>query len=180
MIAGTFWKHLGSGLIGSSFERQRNEGDSRIKATIVDIWRARNGVIDRLNHACLIDSNLSLDVVQLRRHVPVMFDMPTQLIDYLCTLEAVDPSRNIARAYRIRCNRDLFGHTIVELSWGRIGRRAAGLVVSFANEEAARRFIQRTLAKLATAPRRLGVAYCRVNALALPVSILPAAANEGR
>jgi len=107
-----------------------------------------------------------------------MFEMPTQLIDYRCALEAVDRNRNIARAYRIEARRDLFGHTIVELRWGRIGRRGAGLTVSFSDEEAARRFIQRTLAKRSGAPRRIGVAYCLVKDLAQPESQLPVPANE--
>ena len=109
-----------------------------------------------------------------------MFDMPTQLIYYRCALEAVDRSRNIARAYRIEASRDLFGHTIVDLRWGRIGRRGAGLIVSFTDEAAARRFIRRTLAKRASAPRRIGVAYCLASEPALPVSTMPAAANEDR
>jgi predicted DNA-binding WGR domain protein len=91
-----------------------------------------------------------------------MFELPTQLVDYRCALEAVDDSRNIARAYRVQATRDLFGHTIINLYWGRIGRRGSELTVSFANEEAARRFIQRTLAKRASAPRRIGVTYCLV------------------
>lgn len=119
--------------------------------------------------------------MRLRRHIPSMFDMPTQLIDYRCALEAVDRSRNIARAYLIQTSRDLFGHTIVDLRWGRIGRRGAGLTVSFASEEAARRFIQRTLAKRASAPRRIGVAYCLTSDLGSAAATLPAAAvNEYR
>jgi predicted DNA-binding WGR domain protein len=98
-----------------------------------------------------------------------MFDMPTQLIDYRCALEAVDLSRNIARSYRIEARRDLFGHTVVNLRWGRIGRRGAGLTVSFSDEDAARRFIRRTLAKRAAAPRRIGIAYCLVTEVAPPL-----------
>jgi predicted DNA-binding WGR domain protein len=94
-----------------------------------------------------------------------MFETPTQLIDYRCELEAVDRSRNIARAYHIHASRDLFGHIIVDLRWGRIGRRGAGLTISFADEEAARRFIRRTLAKRASAPQRIGTAYQLVNGL---------------
>lgn len=108
-----------------------------------------------------------------------MFDMPTQLINHRCSLEAVDRGRNIARAYRIEARRDLFGHTIVELRWGRIGQRGSGLTVSFSDEEAARRFIQRALAKRAGAPRRIGVAYCLVSER-VQHFVVPAAANEGR
>jgi predicted DNA-binding WGR domain protein len=91
-----------------------------------------------------------------------MFELPTKLTDYRCGLEAVDRSRNIARGYRIRACRDLFGHTIVDLHWGRIGSRGAGLTVSFEDEGAAREFVRRTLAKRASAPQRIGVAYLPV------------------
>ena len=92
-----------------------------------------------------------------------MFEYPTQLIDHRCELEAVDERRNIARAYHIVATRDLFGHVIVALRWGRIGKRLAGLTVSFETECAASRFIQRALAKRASAPRRIGVDYCCVD-----------------
>lgn len=108
-----------------------------------------------------------------------MSNMPTQLIDYRCAMEAEDRTRNIARAYHIQASRDLFGHTIVALRWGRIGRRGAGLTVSFSDEAAARRFIQRALARRASAPRRIGVAYSLAGEQAQPVSTLPVAANEG-
>lgn len=88
-----------------------------------------------------------------------MFEPPTKLVDWRCALEALDRDRNVARAYRIMATRDLFGHTIVELRWGRIGRCGTGLTVSFACEEAARRFIRRTLVKRASAPKRIGVSY---------------------
>ena len=99
-----------------------------------------------------------------------MFEVPTQLIDYRCELEAIDERRNVARAYRIDAAGDLFGHVIVALRWGRIGRRPARLTVSFSSEEAASRFIQRTLARRASAPLRIGVGYSRVDQGALPSS----------
>ena len=138
-------------------------------------------MIDRLNYSHATDLNSSLAPLELDRHFPSMFDMPTQLIAYRCVREAVNSSRNIARAYRIQASRDLFAHTIVDLRWGRIGRRGAGLTVSFASEDTARRFIQRTLAKRARAPRRIGVAYCLASELAQSASTtLPRAANEER
>lgn len=92
-----------------------------------------------------------------------MFELPTKLTDYRCDLEAVDRNRNIARGYRICASRDLFGHTIVDLHWGRIGSRGAGLTVSFEDEASARHFIKRTMAKRASAPRRFGVAYLPID-----------------
>ena len=108
-----------------------------------------------------------------------MFNYPTQLIDHRCELEAIDERRNIARAYQIDATRDLFGHVIVALRWGRIGRRLAGLTVSFESEAAASRFIKRALAKRASAPRRIGVGYCRVDRNATSPS-QPLAANDFR
>lgn len=109
-----------------------------------------------------------------------MFNLPAQLVDYHCALEAVDSERNIARAYHIQATRDLFGHTIVELLWGRIGRRAASLTVSFANEDAAYRFIRRTLARRSTAQRRIGVGYTLVGCAPTQMITPPRAANHGR
>ncbi|MGY2737007.1 WGR domain-containing protein [Sphingomonas sp. UYP23] len=108
-----------------------------------------------------------------------MFNYPTQLIDHRCELEAMDERRNIARAYQIDATRDVFGHVIVALRWGRIGRRLAGLTVSFESEAAASRFIERALAKRASAPRRIGVGYCRVDRNATSPS-QPLAANDFR
>jgi predicted DNA-binding WGR domain protein len=88
-----------------------------------------------------------------------MLEVPTQLVDWRCDLEARDSARNIARAYRVSATQDLFGHWIVDLSWGRIGTAGSGLSVSFACPIAARRFVERTLARRASAPRRLGVEY---------------------
>jgi predicted DNA-binding WGR domain protein len=110
-----------------------------------------------------------------------MLEPPTKIVDWRCDLEAVDRDRNVARAYRIVATRDLFGHIVVELRWGRIGRRGAGLTVSFACEEAARRFIHRTLVKRASAQRRIGVGYSVVgdiDAGDYPSSLK--AANDGR
>ena len=38
-------------------------------------------------------------------------------------LEAVCGERNIARRYTVALSRDLFGASIVEFAWGRIGTR---------------------------------------------------------
>ncbi len=99
-----------------------------------------------------------------------MFKVPTELIDYRCELEAIDEHRNVARAYWIDARPDLFGHVIVALRWGRIGRRSSGLTVSFSNEDAACRFIQRALARRASAPRRIGVGYSCVDHGAISAS----------
>jgi predicted DNA-binding WGR domain protein len=77
-------------------------------------------------------------------------------------LQAIDPARNIARDYRIEASPDLFGHIIVTLHWGRIGTKGQTKSVSFAAEQAARRFIRSTLLKRKRAKKRIGVAYRNV------------------
>jgi predicted DNA-binding WGR domain protein len=77
-------------------------------------------------------------------------------------LQAIDPAHNIARDYQIDATTDLFGHIIVELHWGRIGTRGQSRIVSFAVEQAARRFIRSTLLKRKRAKKRIGVGYRNV------------------
>jgi predicted DNA-binding WGR domain protein len=47
-------------------------------------------------------------------------------------LEAICAERNIARRYTVALSRDLFGASIVEFAWGRIGTKGQGRAVSFA------------------------------------------------
>jgi predicted DNA-binding WGR domain protein len=77
-------------------------------------------------------------------------------------LQAIDRSRNIARDYRIEATRDLFGHIIVELHWGRIGTRGQGRCLSFAKTTDATHFLQAVLARRKRARSRIGVAYLPV------------------
>lgn len=77
-------------------------------------------------------------------------------------LEAVWSERNIARRYTVAIDRDLFGASIVEFAWGRIGSRAQGRAVSFASEDEAARFARQLLRRRASAPKRIGVPYREV------------------
>jgi predicted DNA-binding WGR domain protein len=74
-------------------------------------------------------------------------------------LQAVDQSRNIARGYEIEASPDLFGHWIVALHWGRLGTRGQSRSISFADPQAASRFVRVTLRRRASAEQRIGVAY---------------------
>ena len=78
-------------------------------------------------------------------------------------LEAVCGERNIARRYTVAISRDLFGASIVEFAWGRIGTRGQGRAVSFASEGEASRFARQLLRRRASAPRRIGVPYREVS-----------------
>ena len=81
----------------------------------------------------------------------------------LIRLEARDEARNIRRAYRIQVSMDVFGHTIVEWWWGRIGTAAQVRRRSFSEREEAARHLQTLLRRRDSAPRRLGVAYLPVD-----------------
>jgi predicted DNA-binding WGR domain protein len=74
-------------------------------------------------------------------------------------LEAVDRERNIARRYSVFQTSDLFGHTIVEYAWARIGTRGQGRTVSFSHAQDADHFVSALLRRRAGAPKRIGVAY---------------------
>lgn len=80
-------------------------------------------------------------------------------------LEAVCGERNIARRYTVALSRDLFGASIVEFAWGRIGTRGQGRAVSFASEDEASRFAHQLLRRRASAPKRIGVPYREVSLL---------------
>ncbi len=74
-------------------------------------------------------------------------------------LQAIDLTRKIARAYSIEASHDLFGWIVVERRWGRIGGAGRGERRAFATEGAAKSYVRSLLARRATAPRRIGVAY---------------------
>lgn len=74
-------------------------------------------------------------------------------------LVAIDEARNIRRRYRIAIGRDLFGFTLVETSWGRIGHRGQVTVHAFPDQADALVFVRRTLRRRATAKKRIGVSY---------------------
>ena len=78
--------------------------------------------------------------------------------------EARDPSRNLARRYSIAVSQDLFGATVVDLAWGRIGWAGQQRRHAFDHADAAERFVALVLRQRARAPRRIGVAYQQVSA----------------
>ncbi|MFB0614019.1 WGR domain-containing protein [Aurantiacibacter poecillastricola] len=74
-------------------------------------------------------------------------------------LSAIDPARNCDRRYQIERSSDLFGEQIIELSWGRAGRRGQGKRLSAPSEEEAILLVRRVLARRNTATDRIGTAY---------------------
>ena len=78
-------------------------------------------------------------------------------------LVAIDTGRNIRRRWRVAAYRDLFGRVMIETGWGRIGGQGRDLVRSFADEDAALRYVRALLARRASATRRIGVGYRPTN-----------------
>ena len=74
-------------------------------------------------------------------------------------LEARSAVHRCFRAYQIDVGADLFGTWLVEMSYGRIGRRGRSKTRSFTTIEDAEAQVHACLRKRATAPRRIGVAY---------------------
>ena len=74
-------------------------------------------------------------------------------------LVARDDARNIRRSYRVERSIDLFGHQIIDWSWGRVGTTGQTRRVSFASYDEARRFVRTLLLRRDTAPKRIGLTY---------------------
>jgi hypothetical protein len=89
-------------------------------------------------------------------------------------LEARDPPRGIARAYRLEAGTDLFGAWLVEVTFGRIGTRGRTVRYAVRDEAEARKLVGKALRRRATARKRIGVGY-RFRELTDPGHWFPAA-----
>lgn len=76
-------------------------------------------------------------------------------------LVARNPARGVRRRWRVQAMRDLFGRVVIETAWGRIGAPGRTLARSFADEEAALRYVRALLRRRAGARRRIGADYRR-------------------
>lgn len=76
---------------------------------------------------------------------------------------AIDIKRNMARDYELLVTTDLFGCTLVERRWGRIGTSGQSSCSSFADRAAASRLIAAIRRRRASAERRLGIEYTRIH-----------------
>jgi predicted DNA-binding WGR domain protein len=74
-------------------------------------------------------------------------------------LEARDPTHNVHRAYSIAYGQDLFGNWIVETTYGRIGAKGRTIVTVVDNEDEALKYVQKSLKRRQSAPKRIGVGY---------------------
>jgi predicted DNA-binding WGR domain protein len=64
---------------------------------------------------------------------------------YSISIRRLDPSKNMARFYRITIEQSLFGDVLLVKSWGRIGTRGRAKVYEFANDGQAVEEFLRTL-----------------------------------
>lgn len=74
-------------------------------------------------------------------------------------LEAHDEKRNIHRRYEIARSPDLFGWTLIELRWGRVGSELRAKVLATPTPEAADKLVRQVLRKREGARKRIGVVY---------------------
>jgi hypothetical protein len=74
-------------------------------------------------------------------------------------LEARDPALGRFRSYRLEAGRDLFGAWLVEVTYGRIGTPGRRLRYVAGDEAEARKLVQQSLRRRATARKRIGVSY---------------------
>ncbi len=75
-------------------------------------------------------------------------------------LEARDSALGRFRSYRLEAGTDLFGAWLVEVTNGRIGTRGRLVRYVAADEAEAKKLVQRSLRRRATARKRIGVGYC--------------------
>lgn len=84
--------------------------------------------------------------------------------DGFVMLQAIAPERNVARRYAIEMSTDLFGATIVDYAWGRIGAGGRRRRVSFEARAEALQFVFGLVRRRLSARQRIGVGYAVVDA----------------
>jgi predicted DNA-binding WGR domain protein len=81
------------------------------------------------------------------------------MMSCLADLQAIDPARNIARAYTIEFGQDLFGEWIIRRHWGRIGTQGQYQELVISSEKDGLKVIGSWLRQRARARGRIGVDY---------------------
>jgi predicted DNA-binding WGR domain protein len=81
------------------------------------------------------------------------------MMSCLADLQAIDPARNIARAYTIEFGQDLFGEWVLRRHWGRIGTQGQIQEMVIPSEQAGLRIIGSWLRQRSRTRLRIGVAY---------------------
>lgn len=73
--------------------------------------------------------------------------------------QAIDPARNIARNYILHTSTDLFGWTVIEQRWGRIGTRGQSKRTAFRDPFFAAQRIREIQSRRANSKARIGMSY---------------------
>jgi predicted DNA-binding WGR domain protein len=81
------------------------------------------------------------------------------MMSCLADLQAIDPARNIARAYTIQFGQDLFGEWVVRRHWGRIGTQGQCEELIAPSEQAGLKLVGTWLRQRSYARKRIGVSY---------------------
>ncbi len=77
----------------------------------------------------------------------------------MIALEAIDRGRNVFRFWRWEMGRDLFGETVVTISFGRTGTEGRSICRVIADESEALAQLRVALMRRATAKSRCGASY---------------------
>jgi hypothetical protein len=94
-------------------------------------------------------------------------------------MEARDPVLGRFRSYRLEAGSDLFGTWQVEVTYGRIGTPGRRLRYVADDQTEARKIVQNSLRRRATARKRIGVSYC-FRELAVPWQWLSLTADTAK
>ena len=78
---------------------------------------------------------------------------------FVIRLEALSPVTRMARVYQLSVDRDLFGTWVVDIAFGRRGRRGRVMRVLADTEQAVRRLLQQRLRRRTAPPTATGLAY---------------------
>jgi len=74
-------------------------------------------------------------------------------------LEAHSEERNHHRRYELAVGRDLFGHWVVTVRYGRVGQPLREIQFGSPDSESARSLVHARLRRRLSAPRRIGCGY---------------------
>lgn len=112
-----------------------------------------------MNQEGLFDSDILLDRRCVTSDDHDMLPSPPLLTGDQIDLEAVNPAANLFRFYSIEIALDLFGASVVNYRWGRIGTRGRQRSRDFSSLDAAQAFVGDLLSRRAGAVRRHGTSY---------------------
>jgi hypothetical protein len=78
---------------------------------------------------------------------------------FVIRLEAESPITRLPRVYQLSVDRDLFGTWVVDIAFGRRGRRGRVMRVPADTEQVVRRLLRQRLRRRTAPPKPTGLAY---------------------